>query len=92
MAGREEQKRRKAAVARAGRIVGLPEMLKIIRYGREDDQLHLEAYANLLADKVEAAGDKFSADCIRKVAKGDDGATVIPLSRIRNYKEAPESS
>jgi hypothetical protein len=85
MAGREEQKRRAFAVEQAKRstqIVGLSEMARIIRFGREGNISHLVAYANLLADKIEEAGHKDSAERIRKIARGEYGATIIPMASV----------
>lgn len=58
-------------------------MARIIRFGREGDVPHLVAYSNLLADKIEEAGDKDSADRIRKIAQGEYGATIIPMTETQ---------
>lgn len=56
------------------------EVLRIIEGATRGDIRKVQSYANLLADKLEADGDKTTAQRIRKVAAGDAGAQIIPLT------------
>lgn len=65
-----------AAALGDGPALHVGTVLRIIRHGREGNIRGLEAYAGLLADKLEADGEIESAKRVRRTAAGDYGSTL----------------
>lgn len=71
-----EVDRLRAAALGDGPALHVGTVLRIIRHGREGNIRGLEAYAGLLADKLEADGEIESAKRVRRTAAGDYGSTL----------------
>jgi hypothetical protein len=60
------------------------EILKIIQAALSDNKQKVISYANFYADKLEADGEKSSADRVRQIIKNPHGVAVRPMANFPN--------
>lgn len=66
-------------IERLRRLNHLSEVFRIVEGATRGDLAKVEAYAGLLADKLDEDGEENSAKWLRQIIEGKAGARIIPL-------------